>query len=467
MKTGMFVIALVLMVGLTAMSAVAQQVTIGAMKLGSDKQEAGKNVSTTFTLTNTGATNLSSINLSSTANSKFKLAFTGVPSSLAVNASATVTVTGEVAKSLDRVNGSLVPSAVLIGAVTVSASGASVPVVGGGIEMQAQNRLEVNKVVVTVNGNEDSAKDGDTVEGIKPGDKIEVEVEVENLFGDKDDDPDINDVDVKIDVDDSDFDLDETEDAGDIGPDEKESVTFDESDVDDEARDGRHKMTVTSQGRDDDGALHGESITINLEVERETHELRIKRADVSPTRITCNAVKKTVDVRASMVNIGRRDEDKAVIEAAIPELGLVDSKRNIELDRDDTVSRALLLTLSDSVKPGTYNVVVRALYEDTIETDSKTVQLTVDKCEAEAPVTTTTSQPTSTAQTNVPVTTTAPVTTPGNSVDAAPRTRVSSASDSSTGTIALLAGGVVVVLVLIGLIAYFGFKPKVPVKSDD
>ncbi len=86
---------LTLLVGIALFASFANaQLTVTAATLGSDTAEADTNVSTSVTLTNTGSTTLTGISLASTAAGKYAVGFSGVPTTLAPSASATVTVSG-------------------------------------------------------------------------------------------------------------------------------------------------------------------------------------------------------------------------------------------------------------------------------------------------------------------------------------------------------------------------------------
>ncbi len=350
-------------------------------------------------------------------------------------------------------NSSNIESAFAIGTATATGQGPNGAVTGQqGMEMQARNRLEIKRVRVSINGAEESAKDGDTVDKIKPGDKLDFEVDVESRFSDRDDDPDINNVDVTMKVDDSDLDIDESEDAGDIGPDEDDTVKFDTQDVDDDADEGRHTLTVTATGTDDNGARHAHKIEIELEVERESHEVVIRRADLAPSRITCTTGRRASDIRVTAVNIGRRDEKDAAIEVNQVDFGFSDKKQDIELDEDDSVSRSFSINVPSTAKAGTYTVEVRAMYDNSIETDSKTLSLIVDNCEPAAN--------TSVPVTPAPVVTQPPVTTPTNTQTVTPAKKVSETSSftESDSYVWLLGGGIVVALAIIIVIVAVAFK---------
>ena len=280
---------------------------------------------------------------------------------------------------------------------------------------------------------------------MKPGDTLDIRVEVENNYDSDDDDISIEDIVVRAEISDSDFDLDEDDEISDISADDQDSVTFNDVEVDDEAS-GKYTLEITIEGRGESpfGGRHGQKIEIDLDVERESHEILIRTSSLSPSRLACD--KNSFDAKMKIFNSGKNDEDEVAIEVAVPSLGVSVLKEDISLDENDESSRTIAVLLPAKVSPGTYTVELTTFWNNDIESDKETLSLTVDPCAA--PVTPAPTAPVVTT----PPTTTAPTTT--GAVTATTSTRAKSTDsflDSPAG-IATLGVGIVAALIIIALL---------------
>src|SRR3989338_3230383 len=228
---------------------VSADLAVSGATLGSSNMQPGVNASTTFTITNTDNSSVTGISLSSTAASGYVVSFSGAPTNLSAGASATVTVNGFIIKSHDAVTAAIEAASMEIGSlVATGTSNGTTVTASNTLSAQIENHLKIKKIVITVNGDEEHRlDDGDDVKDLKPGDKLDIRVEVENTF-DEDDEIDIEDIVVRAEIDDSDFDLDEDEDISDISANEEDSVTFVDVEVEDEAS-GTYTLEVTVEGR--------------------------------------------------------------------------------------------------------------------------------------------------------------------------------------------------------------------------
>ncbi|MBI4151123.1 hypothetical protein HY492_03285 [Candidatus Woesearchaeota archaeon] len=435
-------------------NAVSADLTVSGATLGDSNAEPGTNASTSFTLTNTGTTTITGISLSSTASSAYSIGFSGAPSTLAAGGSATVTVNGVLAKSHDAVTSALKAEAISVGSIVASGSNGTTLSGSGDLKVQVANQLEIKKVYITVNGDDEhSLDDGDDLNDLKPGDTLDIRVVVENNYDEDDDDISIEDVIVRAEISDSDFDLDEDDEISDISADDEDSVTFNDVEVDDEAS-GKYTLEITVEGRGESpfSGRHGQKIEIDLDVERESHEIIIRSASLSPSRLACD--KNSFDAKLKVFNSGKNDEDEVAIEIAVPSLGVTVLKEDISLDENDESSRTIPVLLPAKVAPGTYTVELTTFWNNDIESDKETLSLIVDPCAA--PVTT---APTAPVVTTPP--TTAPTTT--GAVTATTSTRARSTDsflDSPAGLATLGVGILAAIVIIIVLIAMMVKKDK-------
>lgn len=443
---------LIMVIALLAMSATALQV--GSPSMGNDKNDRIKNVATTFTIRNTdNSTTLTGITYSAgggAENSKYALSFTG-PTSLTPGQTGTVTVNGTIPLDHPGVDSDLEEKALKIGTVTVTGTlGSTTDSATSDILMQAINQLRIKKARIECETKSQSLDDGDRVKNLKPGNDCTLEIEVENEFDDNDannqkiGDISFDTIDFSVDSSDSDVDVDEDDDLDNLDAGDEDSVTLD-LEIDDEADDGTITVDIRISGRDDNGALHGESMDVRLEIERLSHDIQLRRIEVSPLQVSnCEAA--SAHLAVNILNQGKRDEDEVAIEASVADLKFVKKIENIELDKDDSTSASFDVPVAKDTKPGVYRVDVKTYFDTTAPSNSGSVELKVEKCGqelADEPVVS--DQPKTDTTVVVPQT---PPTTSGQ-VQAAPKKQSSfSQSKAYVGMLAVL-----IVLIAVGIVA--------------
>lgn len=251
------------------------------------------------------------------------------------------------------------------------------------IKMQAANKLIVDKVKVCINdGSCESLDDTENVQDIKPGDKVTIEVTVENKYSDNDRenlDIDVNDVTVESDGGELE-DFDDSEDLGDISAEESDSVTFD-LEVDSDADKGNYDINIMAKGEDENGATHGEMWTITLEVEREKHELSIYDMILEPAQVNCG---ETATLNVDIKNIGRNDEDDvSVLVKSVALSNLYQKAEYVDsVDQDDEESFVFYINVPERQTAGQYRIDVQSYYSKTTVSGKDSILLTV-ACEAE------------------------------------------------------------------------------------
>ncbi|MBI2565388.1 hypothetical protein HYV79_05410 [Candidatus Woesearchaeota archaeon] len=363
--------------------------TVSDLTLGSSTQGRGENVSGTVTLTNTdNATTLTLVPataLTSTADAKYKVAFTGVPATLAPLATATVSVTVFVPLDHNAADSNGVVQAFEVGKLTAKDSTGNVTGQGS-LKVQAENKLRIRKGTATVSGattSSDSFRDGSRLDQIKPGDHVELELEIENQFpGSGDKEVDFDDVEVTMDLSaDEDFDVDDDSDSFSLDADEKDTMTF-SLDVEEDAADRSHVLLFVVTALDENGARHGAKLSATLEVERDSNDLAIRSLSVSPEKLTCEG-SRTVQVRADVLNRGKSDERNAAFEVRAQTLGVFEKKTGFRLDEDDNELVQLSFNVPTDAKPGQHEVDFFTLYDTSKENNVKSFTLTVEECKKE------------------------------------------------------------------------------------
>ncbi|MBI4158965.1 putative S-layer protein [Candidatus Woesearchaeota archaeon] len=226
-------------------------------------------------------------------------------------------------------------------------------------------------------------KEPDRGEDFKPGDTINVEVNVENKDSeDRDVEMEISiwnldendellskDVDVNVDSNsDEDIEVDFVLPYGEeIGSSDKIVIfamaTFDDTDFE--------ETTQCAEASNP------------IDVDRENHEVLIREFVANPTTLTCGD---NVNFRVSVLNIGKKEEDNVQIQVRSPDLfGVNDLQSNeFTLKKFDKSDNAAVKTFSfrvpDSIKEGTYNTEAIVLFDSKSKSDVETQTLTIGAC---------------------------------------------------------------------------------------
>jgi hypothetical protein len=239
---------------------------------------------------------------------------------------------------------------------------------------------------------EDENFDEDNIQEITevvPGTTMTIEIEVTNMWDEDDFDNEIDRIEIcgtLEDIGDED-EQEECEDANDLDPEEDDTVTL-TFDIPLEAEEDTYDLEIDIEGRDEDGTRYNINYVVDVDVEKQDHDVEITRAVISPSTISCTRFF-TLDVEVK--NFGGRDEDV--------ELSIIDRSGDLEIDDteffeiesgdyddDDTEwNRRFSYRIDDDVDEGTYPITVRAYYDDRDESVIEEVQLNVQDCVEDTP----------------------------------------------------------------------------------
>ena len=250
------------------------------------------------------------------------------------------------------------------------------------IKVDKGARLAISDLDITIDGESDKNVNNNSKisEEAKPGSKVELKIELENLF-DKEEDLEIEDVDIEVtieDIDDGD-DLEEEGDGIDIkqGKDETATVEFE---IPLEVEEGEYDVLINADGEDENNTRHEALFIVKLEVDKEQHEIRITNAQISPSTVQCQ---RQISINAEIMNTGAKDEDEVSLEISNPQLGISSLTGGIELDEgtdDNVYSKLLNYRIGENVAAGIYPITIKTKY-DGKESDTKTLNLEVKDCE--------------------------------------------------------------------------------------
>jgi len=208
----------------------------------------------------------------------------------------------------------------------------------------------------------------------KPGEKIEVKLEVSNNDND--------DVDVVVEAVLYDKEkgkvLDRAEMEDNI--DEDDEMDFELElmvPYDVEASSSRYAIFLKAYEDGDEDVNCGSDL-IDIEIEKESHEIAIETFNLNPSTAICGD---TVSATIKLFNIGEKDEDDVIVTLLDPDLGVEVSSEEFEVDEEDDYVVRLSFKVPENVKAGTYGVIVGAEYNNGRDVaDEKGSTLVIESC---------------------------------------------------------------------------------------
>jgi len=243
-------------------------------------------------------------------------------------------------------------------------------------------RLVISDLDVKVDGKTDKNIGNSTKidKEAKPGSKVEFKLEIENLFT-KEEDLKIEDISAEITIegiDDGD-DIDQDAKEFDLKPGKSEDVEI-SFDVPLEVDEDVYDAIINIEGEDENGTVHNTLYELQLEVEKEKHEIRILRAALTPSEVKCQ---RQISISTEIINTGAEDEEDVALEVTSAELGISSLTKGIELDEgtdDNRLAKLVTESISAETLAGIYPITINTYYGGK-SSDSKTVDLTVEECE--------------------------------------------------------------------------------------
>ncbi len=232
-------------------------------------------------------------------------------------------------------------------------------------------------------------ENGETIDDeAEPGDSVEFRVEMQSNFT-SEEDLDIEDIQVEVtieDIDDGD-ELDEESNEFDLSPGRDKRVTL-KFQVPIEVDEDTFDVLIHAEGRDENGTKHLADMRLKLDVDKESHLLKITRKSLSPEEVSCN--RKNVQLATTFINIGSEDEDEVTFQVLSPDLG-VDFKESVEdleaepNEDSSRFSKIFTFNVPNNVEAGSYPITIRALYDDDRKKTEDTVTLTINDCATAKP----------------------------------------------------------------------------------
>src|SRR3989344_7944536 len=256
------------------------------------------------------------------------------------------------------------------------------------INMETQSKLSFKGVEADVAGE----TDGDVGEGDKVSkkalllDEVTFSIEMENIFPNENKEGDMSDVEITATIeglDDGD-DVEESSDNFDLGTEDEETqdIVFT---IPRAADDQIYDVTLVAEGEDENGATHKAVRNFQLEVKKDKDDVRINKAEVSPSTVACD---ETFTLSVDVSNYGSNKAEDVYVNIFNKDLGIDIKEEGMTLDKSVTKKtnkftktyELMVKTPSDSnkkVAQGKYPITVYSFVDSDKKTDEEFAYVTV------------------------------------------------------------------------------------------
>ena len=228
--------------------------------------------------------------------------------------------------------------------------------------------------------------DGETISReAAPGDTVEFKIKFKNNYTDAED-LRIEDVVATITIEgiDDGEDIDEESNEFDIREDDDKTVTV-KFEIDIEVEEDTYDVIIEAEGEDENGTDQSITWTVSLEIEKESHELRLYRKTLSPTEIKCGGI---VSLSLGIMNTGSEDEED--IELVISNSDLeynnliaIDELEAEPYEDESKYLKTFRIEVPKDIETGIYPLDFKVTYDEGDEILEDNVDLTVSECEVE------------------------------------------------------------------------------------
>lgn len=341
------------------------------------KGEESDSVTKTFTIYNKGSYNLTNLSMSNDIDfsdddgENITLTLSGLPSNLQPGESATITVKASVGKHVDI--------GTYKGKIYVNDTVRTAANLAVDTTIQVQPEICEDGIVGNLEVTLDEPSDGDD---FAPGETIHVEVNARN---NNDDDMDVIVEAILYNIDEGDEVESVESDSIEIKDGEKEDFDLDLEipvDIDDEDE----YILYVKAYEDGDEDKHCNEDSVELNIEREKHDVVIKSVKITPSSAKAG---EDVVVSVNVLNIGNSDEDDVYIKLFNNFLVLELESDKFDLgkydEKDDSATKTFYFTLPKDANAETYSIETIVYYDDGDASDSEFVTLTVTNGGEEVP----------------------------------------------------------------------------------
>jgi hypothetical protein len=356
-------------------TAVPSQFSANALELGSDSQVRDSVITTTYQIANTGSFDITNlevefVNVPTRYNLQINLPGTTIPA----KGNITAQVTAQVPLTQDA-------GRVRIGQLIIRGeSENTINPLTRDVFLTAENKLVIESIEVTIAGRRERLDSPGAIRReANLGDDIEITLRIRNDF----ENMEFEDVEAEL----FSLDLDDADGqtatlrrfrAGRTSTDLKFSFTLNPDRV--EIDDAPFDLEILLFGIDENNARHGETWVLELEIERQSRDVRFTSTNIAPATVTCQNTFFTIDTQVR--NIGLRDLTNSMVQVNIPRLGIQEFRRGLDMYTGDSRRVSFSLNIPQNTAPGQYTVELYAHPTTSTSdfTDAEVLTLTVGNC---------------------------------------------------------------------------------------
>ena len=268
------------------------------------------------------------------------------------------------------------------------------------ITVNRKSMLQIYDLDVYVDGERDSnLDDGETIsDKAKPESTVKFDFVIKSLFDEDDEDEEdieIENIFITVTIknidDEGDDDLEEETKEFDLNADEKSSTKSVEFDIPMAVDEGDYEIEIVVEGEEKESNVeHKVEWTLTLRVEKEKHDMDLKRAEFDQTALSCD---RETTFNVKLVNFGSSDEDEIILTVENAALGINIKEEDLEIDEGDDWSKSYTITVGDDILPGTYKVLTKVYYDSSDYYDKEFIlnaygstDLVISKCVVTIPV---------------------------------------------------------------------------------
>lgn len=147
---------------------------------------------------------------------------------------------------------------------------------------------------------------------------------------------------------------------------------------------GTYKVLMEAEADSRNHTPYRTEINLKLEIKKESHDIRITRYQLSPSTIDCS---RKIKLIADIMNAGSNFEESTALEFKSDELRINSITRDIPLESsndaiidDRRYTKTLNADIPNSLRAGTYPILINLYWKNTILFDQKILTLSVRDC---------------------------------------------------------------------------------------
>ena len=145
-----------------------------------------------------------------------------------------------------------------------------------------------------------------------------------------------------------------------------------------------YDVTIEAKGDEDQSNSHKTIVKFQIEVKKQSHDIRITRVSLIPSTVTCD---RKATISASIMNLGSNSETDMALEFKSINLGINSYDTDISLEEADqaneeakTYSKPYTFQAPSFLNPGNYPITINLYWKKYVLFDQKTAILSIKDC---------------------------------------------------------------------------------------